>query len=55
MFAVKITKYRISAVFQCLLKELMLNVRVLLTLELVWLNHSWWATVGIHYRKKKML
>lgn len=35
MFTVKIMKYRTSALFQCLLKELMLNVRVLLTLELV--------------------
>lgn len=30
----------------------MLNLRVLLTLELMWLNHSWWATDGIHCRKK---
>lgn len=30
----------------------MLNVRVLLTLELMWLNHLWWATDGIHCRKK---
>lgn len=54
MFTVKIIKYRIGAVFQCLLKKLTLSVRVLLTLELMWLNHSWWTTHGIHYRKKTL-
>jgi len=54
MFTVKIIKYRISTVFQCLIKELMLNVRALLTLELMWLKCSWWATDGIHHRKKTL-
>lgn len=38
---VKIAECRISAVFQCLLKELTLNVMVFLMHELMWLNHSW--------------